>query len=81
MKGKHMQMNDKTKEALQAKLGALMFANAELGATNDMLVDLVHRQKAEIDQLKAQLENKAEGEGVDANGAGVALPANGEARH
>lgn len=48
-------MNDKTKEAMIAKLGTLMFANTELGATNDMLVDLVHRQKADLDDKDKQI--------------------------
>lgn len=66
-------MNELTREAVIAKLGNLMLANAELGATNDMLLKLVHEQKAELDVLRAR-EKAAlsqEGEGAEGNGAGI----------
>lgn len=48
-------MNDKTREAVETKMGKLMMANAELGATNEMLIELVHKQKADLDDKDRQL--------------------------
>lgn len=76
-------MNDMTRASVIQKLGTLMFANAELGATNEMLLKLVHEQKRELDLAAARIKELEAREGPEPDGDKLAAggEANGAATH
>jgi hypothetical protein len=68
-------MDDFTKQAMITKLGTLMFANAELAAQNQQLLQQIALRDRRIKELDAQVPRPADpGEGAEANGAGVHRP-------